>query len=115
LRATNVANVLHHHHCSIRYPLGYAAAADTTRPTNPPLKVVSDIFLKQDDTEAVNKAYYYSIIEEATATGLGNYPGFHGQAHRSALFVRALMTNMGITFLPLEEVMVASKGDTSFP
>ena len=52
---------------------GYAAAADTTRPTNHPLEVVSDIFLKQDDTGAANEAHYYSIIE--AATGLGNYPG----------------------------------------
>ncbi len=36
---------------------GYAAAADTTRPTNHPLEVVSDIFLKQDDTGAANEAH----------------------------------------------------------
>ena len=78
---------------------GYAAAADTTRPTNPPLEVVSDIFLKQDDTEAANEAHYYSIIE--AATGLGNYPGrFRGQAHLSASFVHALQKKMGIAFSP---------------
>jgi hypothetical protein len=78
---------------------GYAAAADTTRPTNHPLEVVSDIFLKQDDTGAANEAHYYSIIE--AATGLGNYPGrFRGQAHLSASFVRDLQTKMGIAFSP---------------
>ena len=78
---------------------GYAAAADTTRPTNHPLEVVSDIFLKQDDTGAANEAHYYSIIEAATR--LGNYPGrFRGQAHLSASFVRDLQTKMGIAFSP---------------
>jgi hypothetical protein len=77
----------------------------TTHPYNPSLEFVSDIFLKQDGTGAVNKdeAHYYSIIE--AATGLGNNAGqFHGQAHLSASFVCVLQTKtkMSIAFSPIE-------------
>ncbi len=81
----------------------YFAVAETTRPSNPSLEVVSDIFLKQDGTGAVNEAHYYSIIE--AATGLGNNAGqFHGQAHISTSFVCVLQTKtkMSITFSPFE-------------
>jgi hypothetical protein len=64
---------------------------------------VSDIFLKQDGTGAVNEAHYFSIIE--AATGLGNNAGqFHGQAHLSASFVCVLQTKtkMSIAFIPFE-------------
>ena len=76
----------------------YFAVAETTHPSNPSLKVVSDIFLKKDGTGAVNEAHYYSIIE--VATGLGNNEGqFHGQAHLSASFVCVFQTKMKMSIL----------------